>query len=141
MSTNKVIFFIMLGLFFMLFFYLTGFCYLRTDPTSSIKRMVVVLLASVIFSLLFVVYTQLTDLFKKEGFHFTSGAKKCRGGPYMWQGSSEKAKFCRNLASTPEGADEINSYQCNTGYTGMPGCNFKFTPMSNDLWQNEMCDS
>ena len=114
---------------------------MHVNPESSFKRVSVVLVAGVVFSLFFVGYSQVTGLFKNEGFEFcpSPGAKLCRGGPYMWQGDSEIAKFCRNLASTPEGKAEIDSYECGTGYTGMPGGGFKDTPMSNGCWQNEMC--
>ena len=124
----------------MFFFYFTGFFYLKTDPNSSSNKMIIVFISSVLFSLFFLGYTQLTKLFKKESFHFSSGAKTCRGGPFMWQGSSEKAKYCQNLASTPEGKKEIDSYECGTGYKGLPGRSFEFTPMSNSIRKNEMCD-
>lgn len=140
-ETNKIIFFVMLGLVFMFFFYFTGFFYLKTDHNSPSKKMIIVFISSVLFSLFFFGYTHLTNLFKKESFHFSPGAKICRGYPFMWQGSSEKAKYCQNLASTPEGKKEIDSYECGNGYNGLPGNSFEFTPMSNSMWKNEMCDS
>ena len=67
-------------------------------------------------------------------------AKLCAGGPYMWQGGSPLAKKCRKLASTRKGRNEISRYECGVGYNGMPGGNFKFTPLSNDCWKNTRCD-
>ena len=80
-----------------------------------------------------------TDLFKESYSYQTSPGKLCRGGPYMWQGDSEQAKLCRKLASTPEGQAEIQRYSCGAGYSGMPACRFKDTPMSNGNWTNKRC--
>ena len=65
----------------------------------------------------------------------------CRGGAYTWQGDSHRAKSCRELASTPEGLAQIRRYECGAGFTGMPGCGFRFTPMSDGNWKNQRCDS
>ena len=90
----------------------------------------------------FVGYTTLTNLLK-EGFNFcpSPGAKLCRGGPYMWQGDSERAKYCRALADTKEGSEQISRYECGSGYTGMPGGGFKYTTMSDSCWKNKRCDT
>ena len=137
-SVNKVVFYVMLGFFFIVFFFATTFFY--SNSKNTISKGFSVLIASIVFSLFFAGYTQLTGLFKSEGYFLEPGPKMCRGGAYMWQGDSEKSKFCRKLASTPEGAAEIASYQCGKGYTGIPGNKFEDTPMSNDQWRNEMCD-
>jgi hypothetical protein len=68
-----------------------------------------------------------------------SPAKRCRGGPYTWQGNSERAKMCRKLASTRDGMNLIKSYQCSCGFIGLPKRPFKFTPESNDNWENTRC--
>ena len=69
------------------------------------------------------------------------GPKYCRGGPYMFTGDSERSKYCRKLASTDEGLAEIQRYNCGAGYTGMPGNNFRYTPISNDKWGNSRCST
>lgn len=139
-SINKGIFFIILGIIFIVFFYATGFFYMQVRSGSSFKKNVIIFIAAIIFSLFFIGYSEITGLFK-EGFEVSQspGAKLCRGGPYMWQGDSEIAKYCRSLAATPEGKAEIDSYECGKGYNGMPGNGFKDTPMSNSCWKNEMC--
>lgn len=69
------------------------------------------------------------------------GAKLCRGGPYLWQGNSERAKFCRNLEKTAQGKAEIKRYECGSNFTGMPGCGFTFTPISDGCWKNKRCNT
>ena len=77
---------------------------------------------------------------KQEAFLYqTTPAKKCSLGPYTWQGDSETAKMCRELASTPEGRAEIAKYQCGKGYVGQPGGEFVYTPDSDAEWQNARC--
>jgi hypothetical protein len=139
-STNKIILFAMLGIFYVIFFVATASVYLGTFPLS-LKKGAILFTAAAVFSLFFVGFLKLMD-FKPEGFEYcpSPGAKLCRGGPYMWQGDSEIAKYCRDLATTEEGKTEIDSYECGTGFNGMPGCGFKDTPMSNNCWQNEMCN-
>lgn len=63
----------------------------------------------------------------------------CKGGNYMWQGDSEKAKRCRELASTTEGKCAIGKYNCGNGYEGKPQKLFEYTPQSNDQWKNTQC--
>jgi len=137
-SINKVIFFVMLGFFFIVFFFATTFFY--SNSNNTVSKGFIVLIASIVFSLFFAGYTQLTGLFKSEGYFLGPSPKMCKGGEYMWRGNSEKSKFCRKLASIPEGAAEIAKNQCGKGYKGMPGNKFEDTPISNDQWRNEMCD-
>ena len=142
-TTNRVLFFVMLGVVFAIFFLATRYFYSSTDSTTSFKRGGIVIMASIIFSLFFVGYVELTGLIKKDVSNFcpSPGPKLCRGGPYMWQGDSERAKYCRKLAATPEGEAQIKRYECGKGMIGMPGCGFKYTPMSDDCWRNQRCDS
>ena len=139
---NRILFFVMLGFAFAIFFLATRYFYSHTNANASVKRGGIVMISSIIFSLFFVGYMQLTGLLK-EGFNFcpSPGPKLCRGGPYMWQGDSERAKYCRKLAATPEGDAQIKRYECGKGMIGMPGCGFKYTPMSDDCWRNQRCDS
>ena len=138
---NEIIFFILLAVVFMIFFEATKYFYIAV--TSSFSKGVILVTSSVIFSLCFLGYTQLTKLFGNEGFNYcpSPSAKLCRGGPYMWQGDSGRAKFCRDLYSTPEGKAEINRFECGAGFTGMPGRDFEFTPISDQHWRNKRCDS
>lgn len=75
---------------------------------------------------------------KGRNLNLTLG-KLCRGGPYMWQGDAKLAKACRELNSSDEGKDEISRYECGPGFSGMPGCGFKFTPDSDKCWNNARC--
>lgn len=141
-TVNRTFFFLMLGFFFIVFFLATVYFYSKTDYESTLSRGTIVVLAAIVFSLFFVGYTQLTGVLKTEGFDYTiPSSKLCRGGSYMFQGDSDRSKFCRNLASTPEGLAEINSNECDTGMVGIPGNGFVDTPMSNSFWKNEMCNS
>jgi hypothetical protein len=135
-STNRVLFFIVLGFAFAIFFTATNYFYSITSPSSSFKRGGIIIVSSIIFSLFFLGYTTITKLLK-EGYNFcpSPGAKLCRGGPYMWQGDSERAKYCRALTETEEGAVQINRHSCGSGYTGMPGGGFNYTTI------NKRCDS
>lgn len=75
-----------------------------------------------------------------EGFWEVSPAARCKGGPYMWQGDSETAKMCREMASSDDGKCKIASYNCPKGYIGQPRLPFYYTPLSGDDWRNERCD-
>lgn len=68
-----------------------------------------------------------------------SDAALCKGGPYMWQGDSERSKMCRKMASTTAGRCAISSMNCPNGYEGLPTANFVYTPISDDNWQNPRC--
>jgi hypothetical protein len=68
--------------------------------------------------------------FGNPNLNFNIDGRLCQGGPYTWQGNSKRAVACRKLASTPEDMAEIQRYNCGRGYSGLPGCGFKFTPMS-----------
>jgi hypothetical protein len=74
-----------------------------------------------------------------ENFWDITPAALCKGGPYMWQGDSETAKMCRDMANTPEGRCAISSYNCPSGYNGTPRIQFEYTPLSGDTWENERC--
>lgn len=73
-----------------------------------------------------------------RAFEISPGAM-CRGGPYMWQGDSPRAKMCQQLASTPEGKCEISKFNCPTGYEGMPKVPFEFTSNSDSCWSGVRC--
>jgi hypothetical protein len=138
-SLTKILFFILLGVVYIVFFLASNHFYVGTK--SSITKGVILVSAAIIFSLAFVGYSQVTKLFPEGYCPSGLGAKTCRGGSYMYQGNSDRAKFCQELESTPEGQAEINRYDCGKGYNGMPGNHFEFTPDSNNLWNNERCNT
>jgi len=72
-------------------------------------------------------------------FEISPGAL-CRGGPYMWQGDSERAKMCRKLAASPAGRCELSRFNCPNGYNGMPSVPLDFTSNSNSCWKGVDCD-
>jgi hypothetical protein len=76
-----------------------------------------------------------------ENFWHVSDASQCKGGPYFWQGDSDEAKMCRQMAKTKEGKIAISSYNCPTGYNGAPSLPFYYTPVSDDKWKNERCNN
>lgn len=167
-SVNEVLFFILLGVFFIIFFLATNYFYVGSG--SSTKKGAMLTVAAIVFSLFFVGYSQVSGACKNEGFkdgyQYTGkagdqnrahgngiggsemsscpspGASLCRGGRYMWQGDSQRAKFCRNLASTPDGMAAIAQRSCGAGYVGGgEGNGFKFTPISGPNWNNKRCDT
>ena len=96
----------------------------------------------------------------KDKFHFeVTPAKKCSEGPYMTQ-SGKDHELCKKMWASKEGRDQIAKYSClnaqccgsglgegiNMGdqwgsglYLGRP-LHFERTPMSNHLWENEICN-
>lgn len=136
---KEVIFYILAGVFYVIFFLSTNNFYKKSN--SSKTKSLYVIVSAFMFILVLFGYSELTGLFSsRQGFHSFS-PKLCRGGAYTWQGDSKRAKYCRNLSSKPSGIAQINRYNCGAGFYGMPGKNFKFTPISNDEWRNERCDS
>jgi hypothetical protein len=55
----------------------------------------------------------------------------------MWQGDSQSAKTCRDLSNTEAGRAEIGSYNCPKGQIGVPRVPFRYTPLSDDNWQDQ----
>lgn len=80
----------------------------------------------------------------KETFQLSSGfevtpVKLCEGGEYMHQSEPKKSQ-CEQLLSTPEGQEEYHEYNCTDPvFNGRP-VHFEYTPLSNDMWENERCD-
>jgi hypothetical protein len=81
----------------------------------------------------------------KDNFAFeVTPAKMCRGGAYMFQGDSKKAKFCQDFVETPEGKKDMCRYQCSGPpglYNGYPGKKFEYTSQSDAHWNNEQCNT
>ena len=100
-------------------------------------------LLSLLFTLIMIgvyYFSKLNKTSSEEGFWDVSAGARCKGGPYFWQGDSETAEMCREMAESPEGRCEISSYNCPTGYNGQPKLPFVYTPLSGDNYQNERCD-
>jgi len=101
-----------------------------------------------------------------QGLLTITPEKACSMGPYMTQ-SGPHHEYCKKLWSTPEGRRAISHYTCMNGdcqvadgmqpagknlkgeplpgnpygvgqFNGMP-LYFERTPMSNAMWNNEMC--
>ena len=70
---------------------------------------------------------------EKESFHFElSKSKKCQGYPYMHSSNPELLKECAQELSNPEG-------RSNAICDGHNFNDFKYTPESNQYWENERC--
>ena len=65
---------------------------------------------------------------------------KCKGGLYMSQGDSERAKLCKTYLNTEEHQQQDINYKCNTGDAGKKNKLFKYTPYIDDNW-NHTCGS
>lgn len=72
-----------------------------------------------------------------ENFEITP-EKKCDGGSYLHQSD----EYCQKLWETEKGQKQLSQYNCsNQGlFNGRPLNMESRTPMSNDNWENEMCD-
>jgi hypothetical protein len=125
----------------------------KNSIESSKVSIPTIILVSIIISLCLYGYLNLVKPFtySSQGYNYSklssedksqlniSPGKLCRGGAYTWQGDSTRAKMCRDMASTQEGRDSINNFECDVGYTGVPKSDFQFTPISNSNWKNERC--
>lgn len=139
-STREILFFILV---FLLFFVVakTGNDYVNKNINWN--RNVAFITIGIIFTLIVIAFFSIAKLQcpEAEGFWDVSPFAKCKGTNYMWQGDSDEAKYCRELAETPEGRCGISSYNCPKGYNGQPNLPFQYTPISNDDWQNERCEN
>jgi hypothetical protein len=97
------------------------------------------MLSALLYTFLILAIYYFISLDSKEKFWEVSEYAKCRGGPYFWQGDSDNAVMCRALAETPEGRRGIASYNCPTGYNGIPSSPFYYSSLSDDEWKNERC--
>jgi hypothetical protein len=138
-SAREVLYFVLMAVMFYLFVRMGQWW--NTHSKSKHPYVVLALLGCA-FALFMAGMYYLSKLNKmnEEGFWDVSPAARCRGGPYMWQGDSETAKMCRKMAESPEGRCQIASYNCPTGYNGVPRLPFVYTPLSNDQWKNERCE-
>jgi len=125
-----------LGLFAIIFVSLFLLQYMHTRPQWKLDLILSIILLGCVIG-----YYYGVKVCSGESFHFeVTPQKQCHGGPYMYSSAPEEVKnYCNNLLSSQEGVDQYNMYNCNGLYAGRP-LNFPdFTPPSNDMWENEMC--
>lgn len=137
-SSREILFFVLVFLLFYLCVKIMLW-WIQTK-NSYIPQTIVYLLTSVVYTLLIVgVYflSKIGDA--SENFWDVSPAAMCKGGPYMWQGDSDTAKMCREMAKNTDGRCAIASYNCPTGFIGTPKIPFYYSPLSGDSWKNERC--
>jgi hypothetical protein len=126
---------------FLLFFLSVKLVKFWMEKGTEMNPDVVYIIMGMIFSLVVASIYYLSSLGScSEGFWDISKYALCKGGPYMWQGDSQTAEMCKALAETPEGRCGISSYNCPTGYNGVPMLPFEYTPVSDASWQNERCE-
>ena len=116
------------------------FIKLQTDAIESKK---ILFISTLLFAFITYVLIDLSGIFKEDYNSYNTlqnyeksrllgdrdiDPRLCQGGPYMWQGDSDRAIKCRELASTPEGLRQIERYECGSGYSGLPLNEFEFTP-------------
>ena len=136
-TVREVIFFV---LAFLLYYLSVSIANYWINHMKKSHSQAIYLLIGLVYRLVLVAVYYLANLNNtNEGFWTVTPAGRCRGGPYMWQGDSQTAKMCRDMAETKEGRCAISSYNCPTGYEGVPKVPFYYTPLSNDMWQNERC--
>ena len=135
-SVRETVFFVLVFLLFLI----ATFAANRWSQSGSYDSNMIYGIVGVVYTLVIVGIFFLVKMHSKEGFWDITPAALCKGGPYFWQGDSETAKMCRQMASTPEGIIAMSSYNCPTGYVGQPGREFVYTPLSGDYWENERCE-
>jgi hypothetical protein len=134
---REVIFFVLI----FLTFYVANSLREKLLTKFDSNKDIITLSVGALFTVAVIGYYFLAKLHSSsESFWDVSAFSQCKGGPYFWQGNSATAKMCRALAETPEGRIGISSYNCPTGQNGQPGFPFVYSPISDDDWENSMCD-
>ena len=135
LSSKEIIFFVLT--FVVLFFFSKGAILLEAE--MKLGNTVSILITSFFGALLLMLVYKFAKIAhcQADGFHFeVTPAKKCQGFPYMQSTNPELLKYCGELLSTPQGQREYSVFNC-----GCPATTFHRTPMSNDMWKNEMCNT
>jgi hypothetical protein len=137
-SSRQLIFFTLL---FLLFFLgvKTGKLWSKSGkaPSEDVTYIVVgVAYTCVMLAVYYLAKLDCNHNNEQEGFWDVSPAAKCKGGKYMWQGSSPDAVRCREIADSPQGRAMIASYNCPKGFIGLPKTPFQYTALSDDNWQD-----
>ena len=136
----------MILLFIMMFilFYVASKMNGYMSSNSRMNHEVYLLLSAAVYAIIVLLVLHLLKL--KENFHFeVSPYKKCAGGPYMYSSDPELKAFCDSIPQS-----QLDQAFCNNGvnngwdrkshgFIGMP-VHFDYTPMSDDKWENHMCD-
>ena len=127
-SNDKKIAFIMLISVCYFFFNITTSKFIKTSAVTDTKKILFV--STLLFAFLTYVLIDITGIIRAEEAYkpVNIDPRLCQGGPYMWQGDTDRAINCRQLASTPEGLAQIQKLSCGSGYSGMPLNDFDFTP-------------
>lgn len=138
-SSRQLIFFTLLFLLFFLSVK-TGKLWTRSEKAPS--QDIIYLVIGLCYTCIMIGMYYLAKLDSKVGnseepFWDVSPAAKCKGGKYMWQGSSPDAVRCRELAKSPQGRAMIASYNCPKGFNGIPKVPFVYSSLSDDNWQNQ----
>lgn len=139
LTTKEYVFF---GLIFaVLFFFSKAALYM--GPKMRLGNTFSLFVMSFLGSLLLLLIFKAGNITNSsENFHFqVTPEKLCQGGPYMISSAPKEVQdYCYKLWSTPEGRCDYAKFNCTgPGYVGRP-LHFERTPMSNDMWQNSMCD-
>ena len=147
-TLKQILFYLLIFLIYVLFTYVTRFSICSFE--KSLMSKFVFVLTGIFLTLVIYLFERLLKPFNSESYCNScrpnskpwdiSPAKLCSPGPYTWQGSSQRARMCRALYSTPEGRKSIDRLDCGSGYHGVPSKNFKFTPLSDHNWENRRCD-
>jgi hypothetical protein len=134
-SSRQAIFFVLIFLMFLLFVKLGQFWMVQG---SGVSINVATMIVGAGFTCIIVALYYLARLnSSSEGFWDITPAALCKGGAYMYQGDSQTAKMCQEMAKSVDGRAAISSYNCPTGYVGVPRVPFEYTPLSDDNWQDE----
>jgi hypothetical protein len=134
MLKRQIIFFILIFLMFFLFVKIGQFWLSQGSMNADLAFTIVGLAYTCVMVALY--YLAKLNSYS-EGFWDITPAALCKGGAYMHQGDSETAKMCQEMAKSVDGRAAISSYNCPTGFTGVPRVPFEYSPLSDDNWQDE----
>lgn len=135
-SSRELIFFVLL---FLIFFLSVKTGKFWSESAKSPSEDIVYLIVGLSYMCIMIGIFNLAklDSSPSEPFWDISPAAKCKGGKYMWQGSSAAAVKCRELADSPQGRAMISAYNCAKGFIGVPKKQFQYSPLSDDNWQDQ----
>jgi hypothetical protein len=152
-STKEIVFFLLVFVMMVLTGVVAGTIYDKTNTMPFLTLVGVSVVSSLILYLVF--------RYSKVGENFRlleiTPQKRCDGGSYL-TGDNE---YCKDKWSTAEGRRDLARFNCINGhcggtinydgnmdkcagqgmYNGRPLNLPARTPMSNDKWENEMCNS
>lgn len=139
LSGKEMIFFVLT--FAVIFFFSNGALYMgpRMKTVKTLSLFIMSLFGAL--SLMLVYKFAKIPTCQADNFRFeVTGPKLCEGGPYMWSSAPQEIQdYCNNLVSTPEGRSAYDQVNCGVGFHGRP-VHWQRSTMSNDDWENEMCD-